>query len=577
MATDIVAQLADSLAKTGVAEEGELSYKGQGRKLDDAQSVEEIVKEIKDFEGLQALRLEGNTVGVDAAQAIAKALETKSDFKCCYWSDMFTGRLRSEIPPALNSLGDALILAGARLTVLDLSDNAFGPDGVKGIEKLLKSSACYTLQELRLNNCGMGIGGGKILAASLTQCHKKSTADGTPLSLKVFVAGRNRLENDGATALAQAFQTMGSLEEVHMPQNGINHDGVTALATAMQHNTGLRILNLNDNTFTETGAIAMAQALKHLRSIQVINFGDCLVRPAGAIAIAKSVSEGLPILKELNLSFCEITEEAALAVAQAVKDKDQLEKLDLNGNYLGEDGCKALKDSMEGMNMGERLGSLSDDEGEPEDDDDEDEDEDEEEDEEDVDEEELEEEEEEEEEAEESSGIKFSTPESAPRTPDVSSFLSFPSPDKLLNLGAKRAMLIEQQVDVSDAAKTAEAFLKIASVYKEENNDVKSAVLESIDVLLKKAFATASFQGYGFVSSLLVLLGLIKSEDKVKPMRVAPGHLHALEHVVQQDYFPKENVAVLEAFLSRNDKALESCGNARNSLHSTLQRVRPES
>lgn len=55
------------------------------------------------------------------------------------------------------------MLAGARLTVLDLSDNAFGPDGVKGIEKLLKSTACYTLQELRLNNCGMGIGGGKVI------------------------------------------------------------------------------------------------------------------------------------------------------------------------------------------------------------------------------------------------------------------------------------------------------------------------------------------------------------------------------------------------------------------------------
>ncbi|XP_023252950.1 ran GTPase-activating protein 1 isoform X1 [Seriola lalandi dorsalis] len=549
MATDIVAQLADSLAQTGV-EEGELSYKGQGRKLNDAQSVEEMVKEIQDFEGLKALRLEGNTVGVEAAQAIAKALETKSEFKRCYWSDMFTGRLRSEIPPALNSLGDALMLAGARLTVLDLSDNAFGPDGVKGIENLLRSTACYTLQELRLNNCGMGIGGGKILAASLIQCHKKSSAESTPLSLRVFVAGRNRLENDGATALAQAFQLMGSLEEVHMPQNGINHPGVTALATAMQHNTGLRILNLNDNTFTERGAIAMAQALKHLRSIQVINFGDCLVRPAGAKAIAETVSEGLPILKELNLSFGEITEDAALAVAQAVKDKDQLEKLDLNGNSLGDDGCKALKDAMEGMNMAELLGSLSDDEGEPEDDD-EDEDEDEEEDDdEDVDEEEIEEEEEEEEEV-ESNGNKLSTPASAPRPPDVSSFLSFPSPDKLLKLGAKRALLIEQQVDVTDASKTAEAFLKIASVYKEENNDIKNAVLDSIDALLKKAFTTPSFQGYSFVSSLLVLLGLIKSEDKVKPVLVVPGHLHALEHVVRQDYFPKESVAVLEAFMSR--------------------------
>lgn len=112
---------------------------------------------------------------------------------------MFTGRLRSEIPTALvsfaatsllklllcyrhyrfhsfcipvsfvvficspqRSLGSGLLSAGARLTELDLSDNAFGPDGVKGIEQLLKSSSCYTLKELRLNNCGMGIGGGKV-------------------------------------------------------------------------------------------------------------------------------------------------------------------------------------------------------------------------------------------------------------------------------------------------------------------------------------------------------------------------------------------------------------------------------
>lgn len=45
---------------------------------------------------------------------------------------------------------------------LDLSDNAFGPDGVRGFEALLKSPACFTLHELRLNNCGMGIGGGKV-------------------------------------------------------------------------------------------------------------------------------------------------------------------------------------------------------------------------------------------------------------------------------------------------------------------------------------------------------------------------------------------------------------------------------
>lgn len=40
-----------------------------------------VVREIEEFDGLQALRLEGNTIGVEAAQAIAKALETKSELK----------------------------------------------------------------------------------------------------------------------------------------------------------------------------------------------------------------------------------------------------------------------------------------------------------------------------------------------------------------------------------------------------------------------------------------------------------------------------------------------------------------
>lgn len=39
--------------------------------------VEELVRDIEQYQGLRALRLEGNTLGVDAARAIAKALENK--------------------------------------------------------------------------------------------------------------------------------------------------------------------------------------------------------------------------------------------------------------------------------------------------------------------------------------------------------------------------------------------------------------------------------------------------------------------------------------------------------------------
>ncbi|KAM9462533.1 ran GTPase-activating protein 1b isoform 1-T2 [Clarias gariepinus] len=575
MASVDIDQLTEALAKTHVGEE--LSYKGHGLKLNDKQSVEKIVHEIEQFQGLKALRLEGNTVGVEAAQAISKALESKKDLQRCYWSDMFTGRLRSEIPAALKSLGSALMISGAKLTELDLSDNAFGPDGVKGIEDLLKSPVCYTLQELRLNNCGMGIGGGKILASALTECYKQSSAAGSPLKLKVFVAGRNRLENDGATALSQAFQLIGSLEEVHMPQNGINHPGITALATAMQHNPNLRVLNLNDNTFTKRGAVAMAQALRHLCNVQVINFGDCLVRSEGAIALTAAL-KGLSVLKELNLSFGEISDTAALVVSRALRDKADLEKLDLNGNCLGEDGCEALKEAMENMGMGDVLGSLSDDEGQEEEDDEDDEEycED---DEEDCEDEDTEEEEKEEEENKQNciNGLKDEykgegNPEKVSLgSTDILSFLQFPSAEKLLNLGGKRVQLFEQQMDFSDAAKVADVFLQLSSLY-EEDAEVKQAVFEISNALLKNALSSPQFQIYSFTSSLLVKLGLLKGEKRVKKVCLLPGHLLALKHCVEQDYFPVDQANVLEVFVSRNSKVLASCMSARDDLKATLEK-----
>jgi len=46
----------------------------------------------------------------------------------------------------------------------------------------------------------------EIISDCLISSHAESKKTGRPLSLKVFVAGRNRLENEGALALAEAFR-----------------------------------------------------------------------------------------------------------------------------------------------------------------------------------------------------------------------------------------------------------------------------------------------------------------------------------------------------------------------------------
>ena len=48
----------------------------------------------------------------------------------------------------------------------------------------------------------------QMLAESLLACHASSVAAGTPLALEVFVSGRGRLEDEGATELAKAFKVL---------------------------------------------------------------------------------------------------------------------------------------------------------------------------------------------------------------------------------------------------------------------------------------------------------------------------------------------------------------------------------
>ncbi|XP_072348103.1 ran GTPase-activating protein 1a [Scyliorhinus torazame] len=578
MASEDISQLVDALAKTQVCG-GELSFKGRALKLDTAEAASEIIEEIEGFENLQALRLEGNTIGVEAAKAIARSLSNKKELQKCYWSDMFTGRLRSEIPLALVSLGNALMNAGAQLTLLDLSDNAFGPDGVRSIETLLKSQVCYTLQELRLNNCGMGIGGGQILAAALGECHRLSSALGKPMALKVFV---------GAIALADAFKSIGTLEEVQMTQNGINHPGIRALAKAFTENQHLKIINLNDNTFTEKGAVAMAETLKTLHHIEIINFGDCLVRSEGALAIAEAVKCGLQNLKELNLSFGEIQRDAAISVAESVEQKSLLERLDLNGNCLGEEGCEQLKEVMENFNKQDVLSSLSDDESDGDDDDDDD-DEDEEEDDDDDDEDLVD--EEEDEDAEEGGGGEDDDQEQektslvdqliveepvktlpiAP-TSEAAVFLASPSPDKLIKLGSKRALLILQQTDLSNAEKVVQTFLKVATAYREDQ-ETKTAVLDTADELLQKAFQIPEFPFDVFITTLLVYMGLLKSEEKIKVVANLIGPLTILKQVIQKSYFPRSVIPILSAFLNKQNRAFDSCLNAKYTLLETMENL----
>uniref|UniRef100_A0A183A5Z9 Ran gtpase-activating protein n=1 Tax=Echinostoma caproni TaxID=27848 RepID=A0A183A5Z9_9TREM len=289
--------------------------------------------------------LSGNTLGITAAEPIGIALENNPKLQRCLWSDLFTGRLKSEIAPALRHLSSGIIASGARLVELDLSDNAFGPNGVVGVVDLIASPACSTLQILRMNNQGLGHEGCRHLTEALQKGRKSSGGRG--LLLKVFCAGRNRLENYGAQLLSDVFCDMGSLEEVALYQNGIGiHgiEGVDALVRMMKHNPNLRVLNLSDNSLTQKGGKAIAKALSSLENLEELHLSDCILRPSGVTAIARALEDPdtLPNIRVLNLTGNEITRSTGISLILSLGSKSRLEFLDLNANEFGKSGIRAI-------------------------------------------------------------------------------------------------------------------------------------------------------------------------------------------------------------------------------------------
>ncbi|KAJ3000334.1 hypothetical protein HDV02_006141 [Globomyces sp. JEL0801] len=272
------------------------AIEGKSLKFDTAEDVATYCKEIESIEGLEQIVLSGNTFGIEAAKAIAHSLKNQTEMKYIKFADMFTGRLKNEIPIAL----DEFVLN--KLIELDLSDNAFGPAGAKPLMRLIENNR--NIQILKLNNNGLGIEGARLISLALIAAHEKNVEEGVQDNLKVIVAGRNRMESPGAGHLAKAFQAFSkSLIHIQMPQNSIRPDGISNLLNHISVCEHLEFLDLQDNTFTEEG-----------------------------MAVIKGLTNSNTKLERIALFFNEINVLGAKLVPAMLKDKTELKSIELNGN-----------------------------------------------------------------------------------------------------------------------------------------------------------------------------------------------------------------------------------------------------
>ena len=213
-----------------------------------------------------------------------------------------------------------------------MSDNAFGPAGIKSFDFLLRE--LKSLKTLKVTNCGLGPEGGEMIANAL--------AENTDLKLVQFSAGRDRLENKGITALAGVFKAMGSLEVLEVPQNGIKKDGMIALLESLKANAAtLREVYLHDNWIKQEAIDRLVEFILRAKALERLNVSDSTMGTSGALLVAKALSENESVRATLKQFSCNYNEVESSGVSKRILEIlgsgvfSQLELVEFKGNTLG--------------------------------------------------------------------------------------------------------------------------------------------------------------------------------------------------------------------------------------------------
>ena len=141
----------------------------------------------------------------------------------------------------------------------------------------------------------------------------------------------------------------------------------------------LEVLEMAGNEINAKAAPAIAECLTVMQSLKKLTLAENELKDAGAVIIAKSLEDGHSDLKELDVSTNMFQRAGARCFARAVANKPGFVQLNINGNFISDEGIDEVKDILKaGKNSLDVLGSLdeNDPEGEPDNGDEEEDDED---------------------------------------------------------------------------------------------------------------------------------------------------------------------------------------------------------
>ena len=328
-----------------------------GRPEDEALDVMRIFSKALEGSVLRYLNISDNALGEKGVRAFSELLKSQESLEELY---VMNDGISEEAAKALSEL----IPATDKLKVLHFHNNMTGDEGAMYIAEMVKCSP--NVESFRCSATRIGSDGGVALSEALGTCTR----------LKKLDLRDNLFGVDAGLALSETLPKLPGLVELYLSDLNLENEGTKAIAKALKQSAPqLEVLEIAGNEINAKAAPVLAECLAAMQSLKKLTLAENELKDDGAVIIAKSLEDGHTDLKELDVSTNMLQRVGARCFARAVANKPAFVQLNINGNFISDEGIDEVKEILKaGKKSLDVLGSLDENEpdGEPDEEEDED-------------------------------------------------------------------------------------------------------------------------------------------------------------------------------------------------------------
>jgi len=299
------------------------------------------------------IRLSNKSFDNGAATKIAQYLESLEGVTVADVSDIIAGRPEDEALRTLNIICSSL--KKFDLVEVNLSDNALGAKGVEECKTVLLGD---NIQRLYVCNNGLSAEAAELLAkilireASVVGAVEGSDSKKTP-PLELLHFYNNMAGDGGARAIANIVVACPQLVDFRFSATRSTVAGCESIAAAIATLPNLRRLDVSDNNFKGKAGEVLVQALKNKTQLEYLNLRDDALEGVSASPEKLSLFNALveaatagSSLQHVDLSGNNFDAEAAQQLSRALQHLPQLTALYLDDCEIGTEGARHIASAL---------------------------------------------------------------------------------------------------------------------------------------------------------------------------------------------------------------------------------------